>query len=86
MSDASENSEKIGNLSARANISDKVDWSLVPGEVAYKHRRRMFSRLVPRLADDNDRATEIQRQEWLTYEPCGVQSCQRRRYDPECSH
>lgn len=65
-----------GGLVVRANISDKKDRSLVPGDVLHKYTPAAFSRLP------GDRATEEQVREHLYYQPCAV--CKRPWGHPAC--
>ncbi|MBE4719874.1 Hsp70 family protein [Pseudarthrobacter sp. AB1] len=66
--------EGIG-LVARANVADKEDRRLVPGDVLYHHTPSAFSR-------DSDQATAEQLIEHLYYMPCAV--CKRQWGDPAC--
>lgn len=70
-------STPTGGLVVRANVADRVDASLVPGDVLYQHNRRAFRRLPGR-----DGATEEQLIEHLYYRPCSV--CKRQWGDPAC--
>ena len=54
----------------RANVADRKDAKLVPGDVLYKHNPRAFSRLP-----GPDQATDEQLTEHLYYKPCAV--CKR---------
>jgi hypothetical protein len=72
-----EASAPAGGLVVRANVADRKDASLVPGDVLYEHNPRAFSRM-PRP----DRATEEQLTEHLYYKPCAV--CRRQWGDPAC--
>jgi len=67
-----------GNLSVRANVADRPDDDLVPGEVLYKYKRSSFQR----QQGVRTRATEEQIREQLYYEPCAV--CGRPSSDPAC--
>lgn len=66
-----------GGLVIRANVADKEDLALVPGEVLYRHDSRAFARLPSEY-----KATDQQRLEHLYYEPCAV--CRRMWGDPQC--
>lgn len=66
-----------GGLVVRANVADRNDSALVPGEVLYRHDRRPFERLP-----GPGRATEVQLIEHLYYQPCAV--CKRQWGDPAC--
>jgi actin-like ATPase involved in cell morphogenesis len=64
-----------GAVTVRANIADKINHALVPGELWYKHHPEQFdSRLNP---------PRIQVQERLYYEPCA--KCGRAINDPLCT-
>ncbi|CAN5521711.1 N/A [soil metagenome] len=67
-----------GSLSIRANLAERVDDDLVPGEVLYKHKRSSFKRQQGLRTS----ATEEQIREHLYYEPCAV--CDRLSSDPAC--
>jgi molecular chaperone DnaK len=66
-----------GGLVVRANIADKKDAALVPGDVLYKHDPRAFARLP-----GPGQATSEQLKEHLYYQPCAV--CKRQWGDPAC--
>ncbi len=66
-----------GGLVVRANVADKKDSALVPGDVLYKHDPRAFARLP-----GPGRATDEQLTEHLYYQPCAV--CKRQWGDPAC--
>jgi len=66
-----------GGLVVRANVADKKDPALVPGDVLYKHDPRAFGRLP-----GPGQATGEQRTEHLYYQPCAV--CKRQWGDPAC--
>ena len=72
-----ESSAPTGGLVVRANVADRKDASLVPGEVLYEHNPRAFARMP-----GPDRATEEQLTEHLYYKPCAV--CKRQWGDPAC--
>lgn len=65
-----------GDLVVRANVTNNVDHTLVPGEVRYGYQPRAFDRRK------RDGATEEQVREHLYYQPCAV--CGRRSSDPAC--
>ena len=65
--DQTSDAQRIGNLSARANISDEIKRALVPGEVAHKHWPEMFKRNQPLLISEELKATQTQIDEYLTY-------------------
>lgn len=73
-----EGAREHGALSVRANVADRSDDTLVPGEVLYKHKRSSFQR----QQGLRTQATEEQIREHLYYEPCGV--CGRSSSDPDC--
>ncbi len=56
---------EIGSLTMRANVADRPDESLVPGEVLYTHHRDRFDTRLRK-------ATTLQVDEFLYYQPCGV--------------
>lgn len=66
-----------GGLVARANVANRKDTNLVPGEVLYQHNPRAFGRIP-----GPDQATEEQLTEHLYYMPCSV--CKRKWGDPAC--
>lgn len=67
-----------GGLSIRANVADRQDQALVPGEVLYDYKPGAFARLPgPHYA------TEEQTVERLYYQPCSV--CKKRWGDPSCT-
>jgi molecular chaperone DnaK len=66
-----------GGLVARANVADRNDQALVPGDVLYKHKPGAFRRLP-----GPGQATEDQLTEHLYYQPCA--SCKRQWGDPAC--
>jgi molecular chaperone DnaK (HSP70) len=66
-----------GGLVVRANVADKKDSALVPGDVLYKHNKRAFERLP-----GPGQATDEQLTEHLYYQPCAV--CKRQWGDPAC--
>lgn len=70
-------SAPTGGLVVRANVANKKDASLVPGDVLYAHNPRAFARLP-----GPDQATEAQLTEHLYYQPCAV--CKRQWGDPDC--
>ena len=59
----------------RANVANRKDSGLIPGDVLYEKNPRAFSRLP-----GQDRATEMQLIEHLYYKPCAV--CKRQWGDP----
>ncbi|WP_016692139.1 Hsp70 family protein [Rhodococcus rhodochrous] len=63
-----------GAVVIRANIADRKDDSYVPGELLYTYNSTYFSRAK--------NPPEIQVDERLYYQPCGV--CKRQSNDPEC--
>lgn len=64
----------LGALSVRANVADRVDRSLVPGEFLYEYNPSYFDvRLHP---------PEQQVREKLYYQPCSL--CGRASNDPAC--
>lgn len=64
-----------GALSLRPNIADKIDNSLVPGELWYEHQPQDFDvRLNP---------PRVQVEERLYYQPCVL--CGRPSYDTRCT-
>lgn len=66
-----------GGLAVRANVADRKDAKLVPGDVLYQNNPRAFSRLP-----GPDQATDEQLTEHLYYKPCAV--CKRQWGDPAC--
>lgn len=64
-------------LIARANVADKQDPRLVPGDVLHQHNPRAFARIP-----GPDQATSVQLTEHLYYKPCAV--CKRKWGDPAC--
>ena len=66
-----------GGLSIRANVADRKDQALVPGEVLYDSKPSAFARLP-----GPSYATEEQTRERLYYQPCSV--CKKRWGDPSC--
>ena len=66
-----------GGLVALANVADRADQALVPGDVLYKHNRLAFQRLPGR-----NQATDDQLKEHLYYQPCA--GCNRQWGDPAC--
>jgi molecular chaperone DnaK len=70
-------SAPTGGLVARANVADRKDQTLVPGDVLHKYKRDAFARLPGTV-----QATEAQRIEHLYYKPCS--SCKRPWGDPDC--
>ena len=65
-----------GDLAVRANITDREDDTLVPGDVMYDHRPRYFDRR-------HNLATQQQIEEHTYRMPCAV--CGRRANDRACS-
>jgi molecular chaperone DnaK len=63
-----------GALSIRANVADREDWRLVPGEHLYEFNPQYF--------DSRSSPPEEQVSERLYYEPC--LSCKRASNDPLC--
>lgn len=63
-----------GSLTVRANISDREDLSLVPGEFLYQYNRPYFDR--------RHNTPEHQLHEKLYYQPCSL--CGRASHDPAC--
>jgi hypothetical protein len=68
---------ETGGLVVRANVSDQIDYSAVPGDILYQHKPNAFARLPNR-----HNATELQRTEYLYSKPCAI--CKRKWGDPEC--
>lgn len=66
-----------GGLTIRANVADKADPAMVPGDVLYKHKRTAFARF-----GGPDQATQEQLTEHLYFQPCSV--CKRKWGDPAC--
>ena len=66
-----------GGLTVRANVADRKDQSLVPGDVLHTHHPHAFARLP-----GPGQATAEQRTEHLYYQPCAV--CKRAWGDPAC--
>lgn len=66
--------QPLGTISVRANVSDRKDPSLVPGEFLYQYDPGYF--------DSRRQPPEKQVQERLYYEPCAV--CGRASNDPAC--
>lgn len=64
----------LGALSVRANVADRVDRSLVPGEFLYKYNPDYFDRRL--------NPPEQQVREKLYYQPCSL--CGRASNDPAC--
>ncbi|MCQ1947235.1 MULTISPECIES: Hsp70 family protein [unclassified Arthrobacter] len=64
-------------LIARANVANKPDSQLIPGDVLHKHNPLAFARIP-----GPDEATSEQRTEYLYYKPCAV--CRRKWGDPAC--
>ena len=64
----------VGGLTVRANVSNRVDHKLVPGELLYSYDKGYFDtrREPPQYQDD----------ERLYYQPCAV--CGRVANDPLC--
>jgi hypothetical protein len=73
----SEAAAPTGGLTIRANVADRQDQALIPGDVLYQHNSRAFQRLL-----GPDQATEEQLREHLYYQPCSV--CKRPWGDPRC--
>ncbi|MBX7136195.1 MAG: Hsp70 family protein [Fimbriimonadaceae bacterium] len=73
----SEAAPATGGLAVRANVADRKDQSLVPGDVLYQYKPSAFARLSgPKYA------TEEQTMERLYYQPCSV--CKKPWGDPSC--
>lgn len=72
-----EASAAAGGLTIRANVADREDQALIPGDVLYRHNSRAFQRLP-----GPGQATKEQLREHLYYEPCSV--CKRPWGDPSC--
>jgi molecular chaperone DnaK (HSP70) len=70
-------SAPTGGLVVRANVADRKDQTLIPGDVLYKYKPNTFSRLP-----SPNQATEAQRTEHLYYQPCAV--CKQPWGDPAC--
>jgi hypothetical protein len=66
-------SEK-GTLAIRANVSNRSDDTLVPGDLLYKYN--------PKALDPELRPPQIQLEEFLYYQPCSY--CRRSSNDPLC--
>jgi molecular chaperone DnaK len=66
-----------GGLTIRANVADRKDQALIPGDVLYRYNSRAFQRLP-----GPDQATEEQLREHLYYQPCSL--CKRPWGDPRC--
>lgn len=64
----------LGALSVRANVADRIDLSLVPGEFLYEYDPHYF--------DVRRGPPELQVNERLYYEPCSL--CGRASNDPKC--
>lgn len=64
-----------GDLVVRANVADRVDKSLVPGEFLYEHDKFYFDRRM--------NPPKIQDEERLYYAPCAI--CRRASNDPACN-
>ncbi|MDP9183201.1 MAG: Hsp70 family protein [Actinomycetota bacterium] len=73
-----EASVPAGGLVVRANISDRRDDSLIPGDVLYESRPRAFARMP-----GSHQASREQRLEHLYYQPCAV--CKRKWGDSDCT-
>ena len=73
----SEAAASTGGLTIRANVADRQDQALIPGDVLYRHDSRAFQRLP-----GPDQATKEQLREHLYYRPCSV--CKRAWGDPRC--
>jgi hypothetical protein len=63
-----------GDLSVRANLTDRMDKSLIPGEFLQSYDPTYF--------DPRFRPPEKQVREYLYYQPCAL--CGRPANDPEC--
>jgi hypothetical protein len=74
---APEAAASTGGLTIRANVADRKDQALIPGDVLYRHNSHAFQRLP-----GPDQATEVQLCEHLYYQPCSV--CKRPWGDPRC--
>ena len=64
----------LGSLSIRANVADRGDVTLVPGELLYQYDPRYF--------DPQNHPPKVQDEEKLYYQPCSI--CGRRSNDPLC--
>ena len=67
-------SQTLGAISVRANVSDRTDASLVPGEFLYEYDPHYFDR--------RNNPPREQEHELLYYEPCA--GCGRASNDPAC--
>lgn len=65
-----------GDLTLRPNVSSRIDKSLVPGEVMYKHYRHDFNNR------GYQKITQQQIDEHLYYVPCSI--CRRPPHEPGC--
>ena len=72
--DSESESRKRGAISVRANVSDRTDASLIPGEFLYKYDPHYFDR--------RNHPPREQEHELLYYEPCA--GCGRASNDPAC--
>lgn len=72
-----EASAAAGGLTIRANVADRKDQALIPGDVLYRHNSRAFQRLP-----GPGQATQEQLREHLYYRPCSV--CKRPWGHPRC--
>ena len=73
----SEAAAPTGGLTIRANVANRKDQALIPGDVLYRHNSHAFQRLP-----GPHQATEEQLREHLYYQPCSV--CKRPWGDPRC--
>ena len=72
--ESKENERSSGSISVRANVANRVDPSLVPGEFLYKYNPGYF--------DSRRNPPQQQVEEKLYYEPCT--GCGRASNDPAC--
>lgn len=75
--EVSDRSPASGGLTIRANVADRKDQALVPGEVLYQYKPGAFRKLP-----GADYATSEQTLERLYYEPCSV--CKKPWGDASC--
>ena len=74
LSSLSDATPRLGSVSIRSNLSDRVDPSLVPGEFLYQYDRHYF--------DTRRNPPRYQVREKLYYQPCSL--CGRVSNDPAC--
>lgn len=77
VTDAPDPARATGGLVVRANVADRADPKLIPGDVFQKHKRGALARLPGPIE-----ATEEQLIEHLYYKPCSV--CGLTWGDPAC--